>query len=45
MVFMEIDFDINKENMEKFDDWLDTKPKFIKKVRYLTGEESEKLLV
>lgn len=44
MVFMEMDFDINKENIEKVDDWLETKPDCIKSVRYLTGEEVEKLL-
>ena len=45
MVFIEVDFEINIENVEKFDDWLETKPDCVKKVRFLTAEESEKLRV
>ena len=43
MVVIEVEFEINKENVGKFDDWLQSKPDCITKIRMLTGEELEKL--
>jgi hypothetical protein len=43
MVFMEIEFDITRENVEAFDAWMDKKPKCVTKIRLLSGEELDLL--